>query len=221
MLMMQAARAGFWSRLFVSALVCCLAAGASPAVQLEAEDGVLTNTWVSTAIPGYSGSGYVTGFVSGTNESVAITVTVPAAGSYRLTLRYASLFDVKLTRLYVNGADAGEVVLAQSASFRDAEGPTVSLAAGANTVTIYSDWGYYEIDALLVEPVAQPPDLFEAEAGALSDTKPAPTPAAATWRASRRRMRPWRSRSTWLSPGTTMSGCATPRRRMPSIRRSS
>ena len=91
---------------------------------------------------------------------VTFEVEVPAAGTYPLHLRYANgpnPFDGdKTVSMYVNGTELEQLVLPRTGSW-----PTwstvvreVTLAAGANTVSIRHDEGddgHVNLDALLVE----------------------------------------------------------------------
>lgn len=143
--------------------------GSSVQAQLfEAEDGALAGAaTVSTTRAGYSGAGYVTGFVNDADQ-VEIPVTVDATGSYAITIHYAAQFGDKNTRLSVNGVSAGEMTLIASATFATAEGPIVSLAEGANSLTILGNWGYYDIDAVELTLQEPPGGLrVEAEDGVL------------------------------------------------------
>ncbi|HEV2472567.1 MAG TPA: CBM35 domain-containing protein, partial [Chthonomonadales bacterium] len=70
-------------------------------IRLEAENGNLKGVTLATAIPGYSGSGYVTGF-----KTAADTVTVTAhakAGLYRAVIGYSAPNGRKGFQLSVNG----------------------------------------------------------------------------------------------------------------------
>lgn len=131
----------------------------------EAETGTLQGVNVANTRPGYSGSGYVTGFTSAT-ASVTIPINLAATGNHQITLRYASPFGEKRTRVFVDEIDRGEVTLAQSEVFTDAAGPSLSLNNGPHSIRIESNWGYYDIDRVNIEYV--PPAVgtsFEAESG--------------------------------------------------------
>ncbi|WP_433892678.1 glycosyl hydrolase [Streptomyces sp. CA-111067] len=117
----------------------------------EAEDGALVGTTVSTAQPGYSGTGYVDGF-DAADDSVTVTVTA-APGLYQLALRYSCPSGDKKASLLLNGAGAGEVPLPGNTGFTEAPAGEVLLGEGANTITVRDDWGYYAIDALRLTPV--------------------------------------------------------------------
>ncbi len=167
--------AGSWRSLWLVSLLLVGPANARAAL-FEAESGVLTGgAAVSTARAGYSGSGYVTGFVGGTDQSVAIPITVAKAGNYLITFQYASEFGQKDTRVSINGSDVGESILPQTATFATVSGPVVALPAGASTVTIYADWGYYDIDAILVDYIPPTASAYEAEDGTLNGVTVATT----------------------------------------------
>lgn len=136
----------------------------------EAETGTLQNVTLSISRPGYSGTGYVTDFTTPTS-SVTIPINLPSTGTHQITLRYASPFGDKMTRVFVDDVDRGEWSLPTSTIFASAQGPTLSLTAGPHSVRIESDWGYYDIDRVNIDYV--PPTVgtrFEAETGTLANT---------------------------------------------------
>lgn len=145
-----------------------LFAGTAHAFQVEAETGTLFKAVVGTERVGYSGGGYVTG-IQENDATVTLNFDVPTAGNYALKFRYASEFGDKFLRLLVNGADRGEVGLPMSLTWASSQPTTVALPAGANTITIVRHWGYYEIDALIVDFVPPAADAYEAENGTLVD----------------------------------------------------
>jgi hypothetical protein len=147
--------------------------GGAAAVTVEAETGTLHGVSVDTSTPGYSGTGYVDGF-DDAGDSLTVTVPDSPGGLYDLTLRYDSPFGDKKTTLLLNGAGAGEVALPGSDGFTTAPAGKVLLKAGDNTITVQSDWGWYDIDALILTPV--PPRPPHQLTGRLSD--PDATPEA-------------------------------------------
>ncbi|KAH7923508.1 glycoside hydrolase family 26 protein [Leucogyrophana mollusca] len=125
-------------------------------IVLEAEDGTFTgNVVVDTSIPGFSGTGYVSGF-SATADSVTVSTDVAAAGLYDLTVAYLSLYGEKKAYLTLNGSPSGELDLT-STTWANVSAGQVLLNAGTNTVGIQDDWGYYSIDAFYLSPALPPP----------------------------------------------------------------
>lgn len=160
---------GFWSWFELDALEVNYLPPAGN--EYEAENGTTADgTFVSTARPGYSGSGYVTGF-TGATSSVTIPINLSQTGVHQLLVRYASEYDDKYTRLYVDGVDRGEVFLPRTSGFAVANGPALSLAAGLHTLKFETSWGYYDIDRVNLE-YAPPPvgTSFEAESGTPTKT---------------------------------------------------
>jgi len=119
------------SKLFLLAL----SFGLSKAATFEAETGVLTGLTVSTAVAGYSGTGYVVGFDDGA-DNVAVTVTAPSYAVYVLTIRYRAPYGEKKTNLLLNGVGAGEVTLLATDVFSNAPAGKVLLNQGANVITL-------------------------------------------------------------------------------------
>lgn len=148
------------------------APAAEPAAVYQAEDGVLTGVAVSTSVAGYQGAGYVDGF-DAAGDSVTVTVPDSPGGLFALTVRYTAPYGDKKSSLLVNGSGAGEVALpATDGAFADAQAGKVLLRAGANTVTVQSDWGWYGIDSISLAPV--PPRPPHAVTGELTDTQATP-----------------------------------------------
>ncbi|WP_405785893.1 glycosyl hydrolase [Streptomyces sp. NBC_00138] len=145
---------------------------ASGATVYQAEDGTLHGVVVATDEPGYQGTGYVEGFDDGA-DSVTISVPNSPGGLFALSVRYRSPFGEKKASLLVNGSGIGEVDLPGTDSgFADAQAGKVLLTAGANTVTVQSDWGWYGIDSISLAPV--PPRAPHAVTGALTDPRATP-----------------------------------------------
>jgi mannan endo-1,4-beta-mannosidase len=81
--------------------LAAIGAAAAPIV-LEAENGTLTgNAYVSTAVSGYSGNGYVTGLQS-TNDTINWSFT-GTPGLYDLNIRFRSPFGQKGFTGSING----------------------------------------------------------------------------------------------------------------------
>jgi len=121
----------------------------------QAEDGVrVGNVVVDTAIPGYSGKGYVPGFQAA-SDSVTVTVNITTAGLYDLNITYAAPYGTKKGALLLNGSPNGEFDIT-SVTWANATAGQVLLAAGTNTIGVQSDWGWYLIDAFLLTPTPKP-----------------------------------------------------------------
>ncbi|GAA3232738.1 glycosyl hydrolase [Dactylosporangium siamense] len=121
----------------------------------EAEDGARQGVEVYSAVPGYSGSGYVGGFDAADDQ---VTMTVQSAGGlFDLTLRYRSPYGAKKTSLLLNGTPIGDVDLPGTDAFTDVAAGRVLLNPGANTITVRSNWGYYDIDAIRLTDAPAPP----------------------------------------------------------------
>jgi mannan endo-1,4-beta-mannosidase len=133
-------------------------------ISLEAENGTLTGTTVSTAAPGYSGTGYVTGF-DATGDSVSWTFG-GNAGLYRFWIRFRTPNGPKGFDATLNGTGMS-ATFPQTNAFSMFDAGLVELVSGANTLQIGGGWNWYEIDAVTLAPVAAPPP-------------PAPVPATLT-----------------------------------------
>jgi mannan endo-1,4-beta-mannosidase len=141
-------------------------------IRLEAEAGQRTgNVMVASTGEGFSGTGYVTGFL---DDADRVTLTFTAhAGLYDLAVRYRS--PLKGFLFEVNG-------LACSGKFADSRGTfteqrfgKVELREGDNTLAIHGGWKNYEIDRVDLTPLNALPILRKPPA-TLCD--PQSTPAA-------------------------------------------
>lgn len=108
---------------------------------VEAEDAVLSGTEVDTAVEGYSGTGYVTGFDEATDK---IIFNVPSAEEklYDLSIRYAGIYGEKRTSVTLNGGISFEVPFEATEAFATASGGQVLLSEGENTIELTSNWGW-------------------------------------------------------------------------------
>ncbi|MFT7834644.1 glycosyl hydrolase [Saccharothrix sp. BKS2] len=161
-----------WGWYLVDAISVTPSAPPEPGLH-EAEDGELNGTVVESAVPGFSGRGYVAGFDTGT-DSVTITIPDSPGGLHDLTIRYATPYGAKTASLSLNGSGLGDVQFPANPTFTTISAGKVLLVEGDNTVTITNNWGWYLIDAIKVTPSA--PRGPHRVTGALTD--PAATPEA-------------------------------------------
>jgi mannan endo-1,4-beta-mannosidase len=134
---------------------------------LEAENGTLVGTSVSTAVGGYSGTGYATGF---DNAGDAVRWNFNAeAGLYNLLVRFRSPFGQKDFQATLNGL----VILGmfpQTNGFGTYAAGLVQLTNGSNTLEISGGWNWYEIDRADFVPAVVPAPPWPVPA-VLSDTQ--------------------------------------------------
>ena len=125
------------------------------AIVLEAENGTLTgNCHVTTAVSGYSGTGYVTGFQS-TNDTVNWSFT-GTPGLYDLLIRYRSPYGPKGYAGVMDGHGFSGMFPSNSV-FASFDAGLVQVVAGVNTLQIGGSWNYYEIDRVDLNSVPTPP----------------------------------------------------------------
>ncbi len=125
-------------------------------IPLEAETGVLTGVAVASAVAGYSGTGYATGF-DAPGDKVAWTFNA-AGGPYRMSIRYRAPFGNKAFNGILNGGGFSGS-FPGGTLFTPYDAGLVDLAAGSNTLEIGGGWNYYEIDAVTLTPEAPLPPL--------------------------------------------------------------
>ncbi|ORY70463.1 GH26 endo-beta-1,4-mannanase [Pseudomassariella vexata] len=144
-----------------SYLVAALASAASISIvscqnttqKFEAEDAVLSGTEVDTATPGFSGTGYVTGFDEATDK---LTFHVESSGQalYDLSIRYAGIYGEKRTSVVLNNGSTSEVLFPATDVFATVSGGQVLLEEGDNTIDFVTNWGWYLIDYITITPSA-------------------------------------------------------------------
>jgi len=137
--------------------VLCLIVGSCPitysqtlVATVEAESGTRSGgVTISTAVAGYSGTGYVTNFRN-TSDQVTITVNIADNGFYTIIIRYNSTLGNKTQNLIVNNGGASSVVFPQTTTYSDLNAGKYLLNAGINTITIQSNWGWMDIDKFTI-----------------------------------------------------------------------
>ncbi|MFW6353695.1 MAG: glycosyl hydrolase, partial [Verrucomicrobiota bacterium] len=130
-------------------------------IRLEAEEGQLTGLTVASAPEGYSGEGYVKGFIDG-SQFVEWSFDA-AAGFYDLILGFRTPSGEKEVEVTLDGAGQA-AMLPASDDFSVYDLGLVRLEAGAHTLRVGAGWNYYEIDFVALTPIASPPGLSPVEA---------------------------------------------------------
>ena len=148
--------------LLTTLAICCPGVRAQ-SIFLEAENGTLAGlAYVTTAVPGYDGTGYVTGFESA-NDIVNWSFA-GAPGLYDLAIRYRTPFGEKGFAGSMNGYAFSGMFPANS-TFASFDAGLVQVLTGTNALQIGGGWSWYEIDSVTLSPVPAPPP-------------PAPVPAS-------------------------------------------
>lgn len=131
----------------------CLVSGP---LSLEAENGMLTGNpvpYITTATPGYTGTGYVTGIQDSTALISWSFIANP--GLYRLSIRFRSPNGQKGFDGNINGHGFSGT-FPSSSSFAVYDAGLVQVAPGANTLQIGGGWAWYEIDNVMLTPASAP-----------------------------------------------------------------
>ena len=121
------------------------------AQRAEAENGYLEGTTVASSRAGFSGSGYVTGFEED-GDAVTMTVEVSHSQVYTLSFGYAAPFGYKENDVFINDVYAGSQQFAASSAFTEATFGNVFLEQGQNKIKVVKNWGYFELDYVMVTP---------------------------------------------------------------------
>lgn len=110
---------------------------------VEAENAIRTGITVTTAVAGFSGTGYVTGF-DATGDNVRWSFSA-SNGLYNLRIRFRSQYGEKGFDATLNGVTSSGM-FPQSTAFATFDAGLVELTNGNNTLQIGGGWNYYEID---------------------------------------------------------------------------
>lgn len=159
-------------------------------VRSEAEYGLLggPDVAVSTSATGYSGTGYVTGFIKSAedpnDEMVTVAVYANSAGNYPLTIGYRSPYSDKQNQILINGVLDSKPDFPLSTSFTELSYGNISLVAGTNTISFASWEGWMDVDYFdvgsLDRQATDPDPAYKATVSAgitqLCWTKPDPGP---------------------------------------------
>ncbi len=135
---------------------------AAPAIaqnyRYEAENAVpqdLHSVNVSSAVSGYSGTGYLTNFNSQTNSDYfELHVDVPN-GLYEMWVGYRSQFGPKGYEYWVD-SEQGSGTFDQSSTFSTDRAGLFNMTGGINTLGIRESWGFYDVDYLEFRPFTPP-----------------------------------------------------------------
>lgn len=112
----------------------------------EAEKAAFTeDAAIATTIKGYTGTGYVN-----TNAgNVTFTVQTEQEGYYDISMRYYSTAS-KQNDLYVDGLKMTSLTFNTVTSWTTLSVGKLKLTAGSHTVAIVKNWGWIQLDNLLV-----------------------------------------------------------------------
>lgn len=137
-----------------------LATSFSPCVQaqnyrFEAEAGTMFGTHVANSFPGYSGTGYVTGFTNPNgSHRFEVQADIPA-GLYEMWVGYRSQHGDKGYNFRVN-EETGSGMFDQSPVWAEDRAGVFAIPAGTSTLGIQHGWGWYDIDYLEFRPFTPP-----------------------------------------------------------------
>lgn len=117
--------------------------------EAEAENADLFGVNINNSIPGYSGTGYVTG-LDEVDDKFIFTVYLPEQNFYTLVIRYNGSNGAKSQKLSINNRPASSVWFPETESWENLEAGKFLLEEGENTITIIKDWGWTHFDKIEV-----------------------------------------------------------------------
>jgi mannan endo-1,4-beta-mannosidase len=109
----------------------------------EAEKAALSgDATITTALAGYSGTGYVN-----TNSgNVTFTVQASTAGYYDLSFRYSTGGNKKINDLYLDGNKLTSLTFDAVSIWTTLSVGKIKLTAGEHTIAVVKSWGYTQLD---------------------------------------------------------------------------
>lgn len=143
----------------------------SQSAKYEAEYGILTGTLqISNSTSGFSGTGYVGNFTAD-GDKLTLNFNLTTAGIYNLYITYYTPYGQKTNDVSVNG-NTISVTFPLSNSFKELLAGKVMLHAGANSVAIIKNWGWFYVDCIRIEPNIDPVTSFNIPTTPVSATMP-------------------------------------------------
>ncbi len=112
----------------------------------EAEKGILRGVTIATSKPGYSGTGYVTGF-DAPGDTVLLNLSLAAKGIYRIVIQYEG-DAVSTQNLTINNRFTASVNFPASGSFTTIDAGGFVLNAGSNSILLRGNTGAAGIDKI-------------------------------------------------------------------------
>jgi mannan endo-1,4-beta-mannosidase len=103
---------------------------------VEAENGQLSGVFIDNAVPGYSGTGYVTGFDS-SSDKLTVKMTLAEKGYFKIVICYRSE-QRKKQNLILNKGTALRIMFPVSSAFSNFDAGSYILNAGENSITLQS-----------------------------------------------------------------------------------
>jgi len=146
-----------WSNSFLFLFLPLIINAQTPDAIAEAETGTLEGgLTIAKSLAGYSGTGYIANFRS-TSDKVAVTVSVPTSGFYRLMIRYRSedITQDKTENLDINGSGVSPVLFPKTSTWAEVDAGKCLLNAGNNKIVIQSSWGWIFIDKFSLYSVSK------------------------------------------------------------------
>jgi mannan endo-1,4-beta-mannosidase len=123
-------------------------------VKYEAENATLQGVTIAKSTPGFSGTGYVTGF-DNDNDQVIFNINQENQGKYELLIGYASPNGDKNNYVIVNEETLGNLLFPSSNSFKEISAGNIFLEKGANSISVVKSWGWFNVDYIRISE-AQP-----------------------------------------------------------------
>lgn len=116
----------------------------------EAEKGRLQGGCrVEGSLPGFPGTGYVTGFEAA-GAALELDVSVQKAGKYSLLVRH-TLHQTALVS--INGASLGDTTFPEMSLYEDADLGTITLRAGKNIIRIQRASNAFDVDCVMLRAI--------------------------------------------------------------------
>ena len=138
-------------------LIICACGTFAQSITAELEDGTLTGLEVATEIPGFAGTGYVTGFDNDTDQAV-VELEVSVDDIYAVFLHADAPLGSKSFTLQVDDVSFSAMIPVEPAGeWKEIKCGRLALTAGKHIITLKNGWGWYVADQVRLTPAQVPP----------------------------------------------------------------
>lgn len=139
-----------------SAVVIVVPRNSIKRYEAEADQGViLSSVKKATNIPGFSGTGYITGYNGSDADATTWTINFEAAGFYKIEVGYQTIDDKEFL-LFIDGVQYVGKMPSRDKGFNVASVGTQLISAGNHEFVVKGGWSFYNLDFIQFTPAANP-----------------------------------------------------------------
>jgi hypothetical protein len=130
-------------------------------IKVELEGGLMYGLQTSSDTTGFSGNGYVSGFVSGVPSRVGVAVTFDSSSYYEVGVRYKLPFSgPKEFGMWIGDLGAGSTFkVVDGEAWSTVAAYKSKVNAGTHWISIGPGWGYFYVDCITIKRIPPPPPV--------------------------------------------------------------